>query len=125
VIPGGQALTAVAIAAKIGKAAKLAKIVLTASKLAKLAKVVKLGMKAYQLYKSPVVQAVMDKIKEGKQVTPQEESIVNQVAVANDIDPNTPNVLTPEEFKAVAPPNAVQAVAPIIASTDVEKKKGK
>ena len=101
-IPGAGAGAAIAIkAAKIGKITKAAQ----------------LALKAKKLLSSGVGRAIMgvvkNKLATGQQINQNEEAFVNQVVVAQDTDPNTPNITTPEEFNQIAP-GSVQANAPTV-----------
>jgi hypothetical protein len=107
-IPGGQV---------VGIAAKAAKTASWANKLAKLGRIGRLATKAIKLSQSPYFKGALQAVKAGIQLTKQQQQAVEQVAIAQDTDPTTPNVMTPEEFTQVATviaPTAVQANAPII-----------
>ena len=78
----------------------------------KLGAVGRLGVKAAALAKTQVGQMVMSKAKAGINLSPQETQMATSIVVANETDPNTPNVLTPAEFNVIAP-QQTQAVAPI------------
>lgn len=117
-VPGGQA---VGVGSKLLKAGKLGKLAMKASKLAKLSKIGKLAIKAKGLLNTQVGQLVMSKVKQGIALNPNESQFVEQVAVAQDQDPTTPNVLTPQEFNEATAnqPNVVQANAPMVPDAPV------
>ena len=96
VIPGGQ-------------------VVGVAAKLAKLGRIGKLAVKAMKIAKSPLGQIVMNKIKNGIALNQSDQNVVTEMAVAQDQDPSTPNVLSPEQFSTVtAGSGLVQATQPTI-----------
>jgi hypothetical protein len=68
--------------------------------------------KAANLITSKVGQAVMDKVDSGQSFTPQEAQVAQNIIIANETDPNTPNVLTPAQFNTIAP-RQTQANAPL------------
>ncbi|MBY0485932.1 MAG: hypothetical protein K2P85_01875 [Flavobacteriaceae bacterium] len=117
-VPGGQA---VGVGSKILKAGKLAKLASKAGKLSKLAKIGKLAVKAKGLLNTQVGQIVLNKVKQGIALKANEAQFVEQVAVAQDQDPTTPNVLTPQEFNEATAnqPNVVQANAPMVTDAPV------
>lgn len=82
----------------------------------KLGAVGRLGAKAAALARTPLGQMVMDKVQAGVNLSPQENQVATNIVVANETDPNSPNVLTPAQFNAIAP-QATQAVAPIFQPT--------
>lgn len=96
------------IAASFIPAGKVAGI---GAKLVKAGKIGKLATKAIALSQTAVGAFVLDKVKQGLPLNRNEQQVVTNIAVAQDQDATTPNVLSPEEFNAVAP-NAVQADAP-------------
>ncbi|WP_395043157.1 hypothetical protein [Flavobacterium sp.] len=109
-IPGGGAATGFL------KGTKAAKLAMKASKFMELSKVGKLAIKAKGLLKTQIGQLVMTKVKQGVPLNPSEAKFVEQVAVAQDQDPTTPNVLTPQEFNEATggDPTKVQANAPMV-----------
>lgn len=97
IIPGGQVAGIGAKLLKAGKAGKLA-------------------TKALALTKTKAGSFVLGKVKQGIALTRQEKGFVTKIAVAQDEDPNTPNVLTPAQFNEATAnnPEKVQADAPLI-----------
>lgn len=89
-------------------------------KLMKLAKLGKLAFKAVKLAKSPLGKALFAKLRKGTPLKKEEEQFITQMAVEQDQDPKTPNVLTPEQFSSVAP-NLQQAPAPLLKDTPSTK----
>lgn len=93
-IPGGQAVGIATKLAKVGKAGKLA-------------------LKAKKLMGSKVGKFVMNKAKQGRALNAKEANVVTQIAVAQDVDTTTPNVMTSEQFsQATAGTGGVQADVP-------------
>ena len=88
--------------------------------LSKLGAVGRLATKAVALANTPMGQLVVSKVKDKIMLTPQETGFANQMLVANETDPNTPNVLTSAQFAAIAPPTAVQAQAPLVQQAPVQ-----
>ncbi|WP_394760302.1 hypothetical protein [Flavobacterium sp.] len=78
----------------------------------KLGAVGRLGTKALALSKTQLGQLVMSKAKAGLKLSPQETQVATSIVVANETDPNTPNVLTQAELNVIAP-QVTQAVAPM------------
>jgi hypothetical protein len=85
-----------------------------ATKLTKLGKVGKLAKGAVKLANTKVGKFVMNKAKQGRALYAREANVVTQIAVAQDVDTTTPNVMTPDQFSEVtAGTGAVQADAPV------------
>ena len=68
--------------------------------------------KALNLVNNTAGKLVMDKVDSGQPFTPQDAQVAQQIIVANETDPNTPNVLTPAQFQSIAP-RQTQAIAPM------------
>lgn len=96
VIPGGQA---VAMGAKLAK-------------LSMLAKVGNLAKGAVSLMQSPIGQMVMSKIAAKQPLNQEDSNFIDQIAVAQDVAPGVPNILDPNEFKALANISQKQADEP-------------
>ena len=105
VIPGGQA---VAIGTKIAK-------------LGMLAKAAKLAAGAKKLIDSPIGQAVIAKIGNKQPLTADDAAFIDKVAVAQDVDPNTPNMLGAAEFAALTNASQKQADQPQVQLPQVVK----
>ncbi len=91
-----------------------------ATKLTKLGKVGKLAKGAIKLANTKVGKFVLNKAKQGIALNSKEANVVNQIAVAQDVDNSTPNVMTPEQFEnASAGTGAIQSDAPIVSSAPV------
>lgn len=84
--------------------------------LGKLGKVGRLGKKAIALTKTGIGQVVMQKAKAGIALSRQEQKVATEIVVANETDPTTPNVLTPQEFNTI-PTQEVQVDAPVFKPT--------
>ena len=101
------------LASEFVPAGTAAKAAIKVKKLAKVAKAGKLATKAAKLANTTVGKIVVSKIKSGAKLTKRDVAVVNQIAVAQDVDPTTPNVMTKEEFSQVAP-GETQANAPMV-----------
>ncbi len=86
-----------------------------AGKLVKLKGIGKLAVKAQKLASTKVGSFVLNKAMQGIALNSQETNVVNQIAVAQDTDAGTPNVLPPAQFdKITENTNLVQADAPLL-----------
>lgn len=89
-----------------------------AGKLDKLGKVGRLAKGAVKLANTQVGKMVIEKAKQGIAMSGQENQVLTQIAVANDVDTSTPNVLEPQEFEEVTQnTNLQQANAPVVNSS--------
>ena len=86
-----------------------------AEKLTFLQRMGQIGNVASGLLESQTGQMVMDKLLNKQPLNANEAIVANSIAVANDTDPNTPNVLTSSQFQTIAPQEQ-QAEAPIVSS---------
>jgi hypothetical protein len=86
-----------------------------AEKLTFLQQMGQIGDVASGLLESQTGQIVMDKLLNKQPLNANEAIVANSIAVANDTDPNTPNVLTSSQFHTIAPQEQ-QAEAPIVSS---------
>jgi uncharacterized membrane protein len=84
-----------------------------AEKLTFLQQMGQIGDVASGLLESQTGQIVMDKLLNKQPLNANEAIVANSIAVANDTDPNTPNVLTSSQFHTIAPQEQ-QAEAPIV-----------
>lgn len=87
----------------------------------KLGAVGRLGTKAAALTKTPLGKLVTSKAKAGLKLSPSETQVATSIIVANETDPNTPNVLTEKELEAIAP-QVKQADAPLYQPTQAQQE---